>query len=87
MNEQQKLLNRLSAAQFAAWELHLFLDTHPNDKAAIAAYNTYYKRYLELYHEYISKYGNLQSGVNDNAEHWEWTDDPWPWNVEKECEK
>ena len=31
MNEQERLLLRIRAMQFAQWELHIFLDTHPND--------------------------------------------------------
>ena len=36
MNERNKLLQKLSAAQFAVWELHLYLDTHPCDQNAVA---------------------------------------------------
>ena len=36
MNERNKLLKKLSAAQFAVWELHLYLDTHPCDQNAVA---------------------------------------------------
>ena len=28
MNEKSKLMNAFAAEQFAAWELHLYLDTH-----------------------------------------------------------
>ncbi|MBR6551257.1 MAG: spore coat protein CotJB, partial [Clostridia bacterium] len=28
MNERNRLLQKLSAVQFAMWELHLYLDTH-----------------------------------------------------------
>ena len=31
MNEQEKLMRQISAHSFSAWELHIFLDTHPND--------------------------------------------------------
>ena len=34
MNEEQLLRRRVYAARFACWELHLFLDTHPNNKEA-----------------------------------------------------
>lgn len=36
MTPREKLLLRLSSAQFARWELHMYLDTHPNDMQAIA---------------------------------------------------
>lgn len=31
MSEQERLLRRIRAWQFSEWELHIFLDTHPND--------------------------------------------------------
>ena len=31
MSEQEALRRRIYAMQFACWELHLFLDTHPNN--------------------------------------------------------
>ncbi len=79
MNNKEMLLRRLSAAQFAVWEMHLYLDTHPCDTAAIEAYNTYYKRYQELLKEYTSRYGDLTAGMEE-SEHWQWTDSPWPWD-------
>ena len=29
MSEQERLMRQISAYQFSAWELHIFLDTHP----------------------------------------------------------
>ena len=31
MNEQERLMRQINATQFAAWELHVFLDTHPGN--------------------------------------------------------
>ncbi len=31
MSEEQAMRRRIAAMQFAMWELHLFLDTHPNN--------------------------------------------------------
>ena len=87
MNDRQKLLKRLSAAQFAAWEVHLYLDTHPNDAAAIAAFNQYKRRAMELAEEYEEKYGELMPNKNTNPNSWEWLNSPWPWEPIKEGEK
>ena len=35
------LLQKLDAVQFAMWELHLYLDTHPDDFAALSLYKKY----------------------------------------------
>ena len=37
MNEEQLMRKRYYAARFAVWELHLFLDTHPNNKGGLPA--------------------------------------------------
>ena len=31
MSEQERLMRQINAYQFSAWELHMFLDTHPNN--------------------------------------------------------
>ena len=45
MNKTE-LIKKLSAAEFALWDLHLYLDTHPGDLAAVGLYNKYYKKYM-----------------------------------------
>ena len=87
MNDREKLLKRLSAAHFAAWEVHLYLDTHPNDAAAIAAFNQYKRRAMELSEEYREKYGELVANENTNPNSWEWLNSPWPWEPVKEGDK
>lgn len=76
MNERQKLLRCLSAEQFAAWELHLYLDTHPADKKAKEMYERHQARATELREEYECKYGPLSPRDGEGCE---WLKDPWPW--------
>ena len=47
-----KLLKEISAVSFAAWELHLYLDTHPCDEKAIEMHRKYTVRAMELRKEY-----------------------------------
>ena len=70
------LLKKLSAAEFALWDLHLYLDTHPGDLAAVGLYNKYHKKYMLLRDEYESVCGKLSPR---NAQGVEWLKDPWPW--------
>ena len=70
------LLKKLSAGEFALWDLHLYLDTHPGDLAAVGLYNKYYKKYMMLREEYESTCGKLSAR---NAQGVEWLKDPWPW--------
>ena len=37
MNEREKLLKRIAAEDFAVIELHMFMDSHPNNKEAKGA--------------------------------------------------
>ncbi len=77
---KEKLLKRLSAAQFAMYELRLFLDTHKDNKEALQMYDKYQSKYDVLKKEYEQQFGPLTlNGLNSD----EWLKDPWPWEVEK----
>lgn len=60
------------AAAFAAWEMRLYLDTHPSDTVA-----------LSLFQQMASSAGepNYASTFATTAAsgRWTWLDDPWPW--------
>ena len=43
-----KLMREISAVEFAAWELHLYLDTHPCDEKALEMQQKYVERAKEL---------------------------------------
>ena len=86
MSERERLLRRLSAAQFAAWELNVFLDTHPNNAEAINRYKAYKKTAQELMASYESKYGPLKAQNVTNDVWFDWVNNPWPWEAEGECD-
>lgn len=75
MNKSE-LTQKLSAAEFAMWDLHLYLDTHPGDLSAVGLYNKYYKQYRMLREEYESTCGKLTA---IHAQGVEWLKNPWPW--------
>lgn len=80
MNQKEKLIQQLSAAQFAAWELHLYLDTHPSDMRAAALRNEYEKKAAKLREAYTEEYGPLTSTMGEGVE---WLKNPWPWEAER----
>jgi len=82
VTEREKLLRQLSAAQFAAWELHMYLDTHKNDLEARKIYNKKTDQANELKKEYERKYGPL---TVDSENCVEWLSDPWPWELKGDC--
>ena len=81
-NEQEKLLRKISSAQFAAWELHIFLDTHPDDDEAIKSYKKYNDIAAVLINEYEKKFGPLKAGSVTSSSMWKWVNEPWPWEKE-----
>ena len=56
MTDRDTLLQKLSALQFAAWELHLYLDTHPDDCDALELNEKYGAKSKELTEFFESKY-------------------------------
>ncbi|MBQ6819498.1 MAG: spore coat protein CotJB [Clostridia bacterium] len=86
MNDRQALLNRISVARFAAWELHIYLDTHPNDKQAMRNFEKYQKTADELTVQYEAKYGPLISSDVYGDTSWQWINAPWPWECGEVCD-
>lgn len=78
MNERKELLRKIAMVDFAVTELHMFLDTHPNDNAASAKLDEYKLKSYELTKEYEAKYGPLSANDRD-ANRWAWISNPWPW--------
>ncbi len=82
MSNRESELLRLSSVQFAAWELHVYLDTHPGDKEAKKRYKEYTAAYKSMLKEFEAQYGPITQPANGE----EWLKDPWPWDVTKECD-
>lgn len=80
MNERNALLNKISTSQFAAWELHLYLDTHPCDVTANEMFKKYTNETAALKKEYERKYGPLTPTASNEAD---WLENPWPWENER----
>lgn len=81
-NDRQKLLYDLQEIGFAAHEINLYLDTHPNDTNAIRLYNEYNKKEKMLNDEYERKYGpvDLSDTEGLSMTPWAWIKEPWPWS-------
>ena len=82
-----EMLRRLSAAQFAAWETHLFLDTHPDDAAAQAEHIRYREQANALLREFEKKFGPLTTADVYGDKRFEWLSSPWPWEVDREGDR
>lgn len=80
--DRNALLKQLSALDFYAVDLHLFLNTHPNDREALAKYNEVVSEADVLRREYEKIYGPLTSYRVASKYPWQWVNDPWPWQNE-----
>ena len=79
MNKEQ-LLTQIQAVCLIAVDLHLFIDTHPNDKKASEDYEKVSKQFQTLKNQYEQQFGPLVSfGHQSSLEHYNWTNEPWPW--------
>ena len=83
MEDRAELLKKVSEEQFAVVELKLYLDTHPDDMAAIQKYKEAVTAYLKNKAAFESKFGPLTAD-NFDGSFWDWTDAPWPWESNKE---
>lgn len=79
MMSRDELLQKISAIDFYLIDLHLYLDTHPEDYEAIAMYNDCVKQIRELRDEYNKHYGMLLANNSTSSEPWQWIKNPWPW--------
>ena len=78
-----KMLEEIMMLEFAAIELTLFLDTHPEDKRALADYNRYTKMLQRSKKEYEALYGPLSVyGTSPSQYPWRWVYEPWPWEID-----
>ena len=81
MNCDNTALCELMALGFAITELGLYLDTHKDDKEALALYVDYVNLAKEGRKRYEAAYGPLQQTAVTEAGY-TWLNEPWPWEME-----
>lgn len=79
---REKLLKEVMASDFTIIDLHLYLNTHPNDQKALALYNSNVQRSRMLRARYESLYGPLSAHMSTSSYPWQWIQGPWPWEKE-----
>lgn len=77
---RKALMRRIQEVEFAALDLNLYLDTHPENMEALMEYNRYACELEQLKKMYEMKYGPLFNfGFSPSQYPWRWINDPWPW--------
>ena len=79
-NEQEESLFKLQAICFAAHDLNLYLDIHPNDQSMLMLFQDYLRQEEQLIKEYESKYGSMTIDGLINSNSFQWFKE-WPWEV------
>ena len=81
-NEREALMRELGRISFAAHELNLYLDLHPEDNSMISLFNDYREKANQLMREYDQKFGPLMINSNSlNQTPFMWEKDIFPWEV------
>lgn len=86
MTERELLMRKIASTDFALIDLHLFLDTHPNNLNITKKIEDYEIKSRELRNEYERLFGPLTLS-SEEGNRWQWISNPWPWDsmLEKEC--
>lgn len=82
-NEQAELLLNLNQLSFAAHDIRLYLDVHPNDTGMIKLYNQYQQQANNAIKTYEEKYGPILQNSLSEANKFSWEAHSWPWEMEE----
>ena len=76
--EQERDLYELSTVAFAAHELNLYLDIHPEDTSLLQLFKDYEEKCKVLTEQYERKYGPLSVSGITSSKDFNWVNN-WPW--------
>lgn len=76
---QNELKKSIQSYRFAAHDMLLYLDTHPEDEKAFALFKSLTKKANELQNSYLQQYGPLDVREAAECAEFNWIDSPWPW--------
>jgi spore coat protein JB len=83
MDERLALLKEVQELEFALIDLALFLDTHPQDRAALRDYAAVRDKHMAVITRYEELYGPLSFRSTTPVKcPWQWIEGPWPWEIE-----
>ncbi len=78
MTMKESLMKQINEASFAMDDVALFLDTHPNDPAAMQYYKNAVAMRKNALEAYERQFGPLMiDSVSGNC--WDWVTETWPW--------
>jgi len=79
MAGKEMMLKKVMGYDFAALDILLYMDTHPNDMSAFNIYKDVVAKAKAARNDYEAKFGPLtQYDAAQDAGN-KWSDGPWPW--------
>ena len=82
MDDRKILLKRIQICDFVMAETAMFLNTHPDNKAALEYFHKYHNMRMQAVQDFTSKYGPINHDTVTSQDRWDWIDNPWPWHKE-----
>ena len=80
MSRQQEMLLQVQTLQFAALDIALYLDTHPNDPVALYRHKMYTEKLKEVKDAYEIQFGPMTIFSYESGDNWRYINSPWPWD-------
>lgn len=78
---KNELMKKIQELSFVKTELELFLNTHPNCRAALDYYHKIIEELDIALTEYQNRFGPIVAEAS-SADRWNWIDGPWPWHLD-----
>ena len=80
--DRQSLMQKIMELSFTLDDVALFLDTHPDDQAALEYFRKCVPMLADAVEQYEEQYGPLTLGSAAGTNRWTWAELPWPWERE-----
>lgn len=81
-NSRADMLKQIQCYNFAAYDMLLYLDTHPEDKKAFKMFQELVNKTNALKCEFEKEFGPLSQFASAMQDSFNWLDNPWPWEKE-----
>ena len=80
---RSELLKKIQETDFYAYDLQLYLNTHPKCEKALKLYAKTVDESKKLRAEFESKFGPLTATSTPSTLPWQWSMNPWTWEKER----
>lgn len=78
--EKENMIHDIGIVSFVAYEMALYLDTHPMDREAMEYFNHYMRMKNQMMRDFAAKYWPLTLSTADTcSKEWKWALSPMPW--------